>query len=131
KSPAPRPDPPAIGARRGRGTSSPPAAREPKAALKPPSAIRAAGASGHDPWTLRLRRMLLRESQVQGALERHLPVVPEPLRARYDSLLRISRKRALALEAALRARGEEIGRGCASIVRALGSLRGRLTSWGG
>jgi len=82
-------------------------------------------------WNDRLRLMLLKETQVRGALERHAASAPAPLRPRYDAILDISERRLAALERALGARGEVIGAGSRRIVRLLGALAGRLTSWGG
>jgi len=82
-------------------------------------------------WNDRLRLMFLRETQVRGALERHAASAPAALRARYEALLAISERRLAALEMALGDRGEVIGAGSRRLVRILGALAGRFTSWGG
>lgn len=82
-------------------------------------------------WNDRLRLMLLKETQVRSALERHAASAPEALRARYDAILAISERRLFALETALGARGEVIGAGSRRLVRILGALAGRITAWGG
>jgi len=75
--------------------------------------------------------MLLKETQVRGALERHAASAPPALRGHYEAILAISEKRLAALETALGARGESIGAGPRRLVRILGALAGRITSWGG
>jgi len=82
-------------------------------------------------WNDRLRLMLLNETQLRGALERHAASAPQALRARYDAILDISERRLSALETALRARGQKIGSGSRRLVHILGTLAGRITSWGG
>jgi len=82
-------------------------------------------------WNDRLRLMLLKETQVRGALERHAASAPASLRPRYEAILAISERRLAALETALRARGEVIGRISRGLVRLLGALAGGITSWGG
>jgi hypothetical protein len=81
-------------------------------------------------WNDRLRLMVLKETQVRGALERHVASAPEALHARYGSLLAISERRLAALETALGARGEVIGSGSRRLVRIAGAVAGWLTSWG-
>lgn len=83
------------------------------------------------PWTGRLRGMILRESQVLGALESHRDAAPEELRVRYAFPVSLAERRLRVLEAALAERGVRQTRRTTGFLRGLGRVTGRLTSWGG
>ena len=84
-----------------------------------------------DPWIGWLQRMLLRETQVRGALAAHARRIRGPLRAHYDALVKAADTRVPALRTALAVRGESPSRAWLAFVRGVGTVTGTLTSLGG
>ena len=84
-----------------------------------------------DRWVGWLRSMVLRESQILGTLEAHNPKVPEPMRSRYASLVRLARARVQFLQSALSVRGEKAGETPVALLRGVGRITGAVTSLAG